>query len=321
MKIFLTAFLIAVLVSISDSEGSKDVSVLKWTNSLDTPDKLTAFLGGDTMMARETVILGKDADGADAVVMGGSVTGTLTLKKCLDDVKGKEGNTHGLVLEIPSVEVYKAVEAVLEAYKDEKWITLSFTIFTGPQGSAPTISAEEMKDIKSNFPMSFSSTFGHETGKEKGYATDFVNTVKATLTTAAVTTIDTHSFVVDAFHISHTEGAVLTEIQNYLKEWHTIELMAANEDGVNIEELKTFLGGLDRTKCFLNVPDTLRAQISEEVNPPDKPEGPGETDQTDGPDQTSTPPPNTPDVSGVATRGAIKGAMALSFICWVAFSM
>lgn len=286
-----------------------DLSTITWTNSLATEEDLNNFLSETNThgMAREVLSLKAKRTKTAKVVVMGPETSTLTLDKCLKEMKLKRINKT-LFLEVPSKEIYtEAVKLLTPSTTEGDWITLNLHVFKGPNGGEPEFPLDKMKsDVLSKWPAnvrkSFGMTIGYD-GQEVGYTEAVLDRMEADWTTAGLDQVKDFDFSIDVYHLSKTGEKQQDRLSELLHGVTRREFGMGQEKqkDVNVYRFSAFLeeNAIDMEQSYLNVPDQLRRELRQVTSEPEE-----ETTNHEPPHEETTMPGPEPEETTAGEEGA-----------------
>lgn len=263
------------------ADNRNDLSTITWTNSLATEEDLNNFLSEtDTHgIAREVLSLKRTSKRTKTgkVVVMGPETSTLTLDKCLKEMKLKRNNKK-LFLEVPSKEIFtEAVKLLTPSTTDGDWITLNLHVFKGPNGNEPEFPLEKMSsEVLAKWPANvrkcFGMTIGYE-GKEVGYTQAVLDRMEEDWATAGLDKVKDFDFSIDVYHLSKTEEKQQDRLSELLHGVTRREFWMGQEkqEDVNVYRFNAFLeeNAIDMEQSYLNVPDQLRRDLRQATGEPE----------------------------------------------------
>lgn len=270
MTNFLFLFLIGACSHLMPPAMARDKSKITWINSIATTKELNDYLASSHEMARDVLSLNADNSG---VIIGPSSSGKLTLAACLETMKSGRKSSQSLFLDVTTMDIYmKAIDVLKEYANTEKWITLNFVMFRGPNGDEPTFPPGDLTAVRDEWPsinlrMSFSMTTGYK-GKEKGYTAEVLQRFFMEWNTGGFNKIPVFGFALDIYHLSFTQPILLDRISDYLRMVKQIQLYTneQTQDLVDMRIFSRFLDKMDMEQCYFNVPEKFWKRIFENGN-------------------------------------------------------
>lgn len=273
--LFLLKLCLCLLIN-PRAAAAEDLFKLKWINSLDTIEKLDAYMNSSFRMAKENLMLNKEGT---SVVLGPSSTGDLTLSYCFKRMKTmqseEEDQLKGLFLVVPSVEVFTKAVPEIRKMQCATWITFLFPVFKGPYGkdvTIPTWDIVKITDFKllhtNRLALGFTTAYD---GKDvDGYTIKILDEMNHYWDAGHFKSLDEFDFSLDIYHLSKTDFNNW-DMFEYTKKAKRIEFFTneAMQDKVNITTFRSFVGTMEYniSQCYFNVPEKFRnAYFDYEVN-------------------------------------------------------
>lgn len=253
---------------------AEDLYKRQWINSLDSIEKLDAYLNSSYQMAQESLIMNKDGTG---VLMGSSTSGDLTLDYCLKKMMRAQSSFNepkGLVLVVPTVHVFKKADPELRLVQCATWITFLFLVFRGPNGIEPTFPSWDIKQITEikllhTMRMELGFTIGSSGKDADGYTSGMLLDMIHYWDAGHFKTVDKFDFSYNIYHITKMDHGAW-DMFEYTKNASRVEFYTneALQDKVDIPLLKSFIEKMafNMSQCYFNVPlKFLKAYFGDDV--------------------------------------------------------
>lgn len=238
-----------------------------WVNKLRTMDQFKSFLNNVNGMARETISLNNKS----VVVMGPHPNGTLTLEETLRTFVNVASMENGLVISIPTIQLYRKALPVLKNYTCSR-ISLAFYTSQGPNGGNPPFTGSMLSQIgqpgqwpsKNNIVIEQTTSYD---GPEKGYSgmqlTAIFKEMMLICRFQGSCMWSDNMFVdlgMDLYHASHTKTLDQVPLLEKFHNFHFhCDVRMMNE--VNVEEFAYMLKKMTPERVYLNAPYKLQGDI------------------------------------------------------------